>query len=211
MLCSFQEPLTNSSPIHLCQGRLFVRDDARVRVIRLHLNHINQLFNSLDPSPFVGRDLDVDAETFIMEWAEEHPARGRFRLDILVNACDDVRAARERVLGAVRAYFAEREVMARREFRRLMGEGRLSLVIGLAFLAVCLGASRMIEHHGPDNGLLMLVSESLWIGGWVAMWRPMEIFLYDWWPLLRRIRLLRRLATVDVQLEVGADRSQLPG
>ena len=24
------------------------------------------------------------------------------------------------------------------------------------------------------------------IGGWVALWRPLEIFLYDWWPIRRK-------------------------
>ncbi|MEP6367458.1 MAG: hypothetical protein ABJ148_18580 [Marinobacter sp.] len=39
----------------------------------------------MDPSPFVGRDLDANAESFIMEWAEEHPAQGEFRLEIEVS------------------------------------------------------------------------------------------------------------------------------
>ena len=132
-------------------------DDSGVHVIRVHLSSISQLFNSLDPSPFVGRDLDVNAESFIMEWAEEHPARGAFRLEILLNQCDDLAAARDRVVQAVHAYFLEREQLARRDFRRLMGEGR-----------------------------------------------PLEIFLYDWWPLLRRIRLLRRLSVMEVHLQRNA-------
>ncbi len=98
-------------------------DDSGVHVIRVHLSSISQLFNSLDPSPFVGRDLDVNAESFIMEWAEEHPARGAFRLEILLNQCDDLAAARDRVVQAVHAYFLEREQLARRDFRRLMGKG----------------------------------------------------------------------------------------
>ena len=31
-----------------------------------------------------------------------------------------------------------------------------------------------------------LIKESLIISGWVALWRPLEIFLYDWWPDPRR-------------------------
>src|SRR5690606_31344117 len=51
-------------------------------VIRLRLDSIHQLFNSLDPSPFVGRDLDGDAEAFIMAWAMEYPPKGEFCLEI---------------------------------------------------------------------------------------------------------------------------------
>jgi hypothetical protein len=38
------------------------------------------------------------------------------------------------------------------------------------------------------------------IGGWVAMWRPLEIFLYDWWPLARRQRMFDKLARARVSL-----------
>ena len=31
-----------------------------------------------------------------------------------------------------------------------------------------------------------VVEESLLIFGWVANWRPIEIFLYEWWPVVRR-------------------------
>ena len=36
--------------------------------------------------------------------------------------------------------------------------------------------------------------KSLTLLGWVANWRPIEIFLYDWWPIARRRDLYRRLA-----------------
>jgi hypothetical protein len=45
-----------------------------------------------------------------------------------------------------------------------------------------------------------IVKESFTIGGWVAMWRPLEIYLYDWWPLRDEWRLLERLARMKVTL-----------
>jgi hypothetical protein len=40
----------------------------------------------------------------------------------------------------------------------------------------------------------------LTIAGWVAMWRPMEIYLYDWWPLRRKSRLYQKLSQMPVQM-----------
>jgi hypothetical protein len=48
--------------------------------------------------------------------------------------------------------------------------------------------------------MLKLFRESLIIVGWVALWRPLEIFLYDWWPIARHRSLYRRLAKADVRL-----------
>jgi hypothetical protein len=74
------------------------------------------------------------------------------------------------------------------EFRQLMRDGRHSLLIGGLFLAACLIASQALIR--PASGTLISVArESLTIDGWVAMWRPMEIFLYEWWPLRRRWRV----------------------
>jgi hypothetical protein len=39
-----------------------------------------------------------------------------------------------------------------------------------------------------------LLAESVLIGGWVARWRPIEFFLYDWWPSLAEARLYDRFA-----------------
>src|SRR5580765_7999345 len=44
-----------------------------VRHIELNLREINQLFNTMDPSPFHEKDLDHDAEEFIVSWAREFP------------------------------------------------------------------------------------------------------------------------------------------
>ena len=48
--------------------------------------------------------------------------------------------------------------------------------------------------------MLDVVRESLSIGGWVAMWRPMEIFLYDWWPIRAEARLYGRLSAMPVRI-----------
>jgi hypothetical protein len=42
-------------------------------VIEVHVRELSQLFNSMDPSPFLDKDLDVDAEEFITGWARELP------------------------------------------------------------------------------------------------------------------------------------------
>jgi hypothetical protein len=47
-----------------------------------------------------------------------------------------------------------------------------------------------------------ILAEGLLISGWVAMWRPLQIYLYDWWPLVRHLRILRKIRDLPVQLRV---------
>jgi hypothetical protein len=53
-------------------------------------------------------------------------------------------------------------------------------------------------------GFARVFGESLHIGGWVAMWTPMEIFLYEWWPLLGERRLYERLGRMRIELAYAA-------
>lgn len=168
--------------------------------MEVHLRTVQQLFNSLDPSPFVARDLDQDAEEFIVGWARELPRTGEFRLVIHVDEYTDDPAVQARVSAAVRNFFEYRTRVVAREFSQLMREGRLSLLIGLLFLGGCLLGARFVSGIAADHPLMEFASESLIIGGWVAMWRPMEIFLYEWWPLARKRGIMSRLARMEVEL-----------
>jgi len=179
-----------------------------LRQIELRLRDLAQLFNSLDPSPFIERDLDADAEEFIVTWARELPLAAEFELVIHVATAPPP----ERMVGvgdAVRNYFANRAEIRRHDFRLLMRRGRLSLFIGLLFLAACFVLSEMVTKlgHGTTGEILR---EGLTIGGWVAMWRPLQIFLYDWWPLRDEQRILERLARVPVRMVVPPNAPSSP-
>ena len=45
-----------------------------VNAIEIRIGSTAQLFDSLDPSPFNEKDLDKDAEEFIVSWARELPS-----------------------------------------------------------------------------------------------------------------------------------------
>ena len=87
------------------------------------------------------------------------------------------------------------------EHRRLRAEwrrGRISLVIGLAFLVVCLSARELLASSG--SAVARILAEGFLIAGWVALWGPIEVFLYGWWPIAGRRRLLASLALLDVEV-----------
>ncbi len=152
----------------------------------------------MDPSPFIDRDLDQDAEEFIVSSAREMPKDQALELVIhLANTPDAEKTAD--VESAVQHYFASQAELKRREFRLLMRRGHASLSIGLLFLAGCLLASGFAPRFVHESAA-GIVREGFLIVGWVAMWRPLEIYLYDWWPLRAEWRLIQRLAEMHVQL-----------
>src|SRR5258705_672911 len=59
----------------MSDNRLIAGDEIppNAGVIEVHVRELSQLFNSMDPSPFLDKDRDVDAEEFITAWARELP------------------------------------------------------------------------------------------------------------------------------------------
>ncbi len=173
-------------------------DQSQPHTISLKLRDMNQLFNSMDPSPFIEKDLDDDAEEFIVSWAQEFPPDAALKLRIYLDQwpADD---PKELIRTAVHNHFAHGAEITDLEFKRLMRQGRTSLFIGLLFLAACLILSKMLLGHEAGTWAA-IVRESLTIAGWVAMWRPMQIYLYDWWPLRRRSRIYAKLSHMPVEL-----------
>jgi len=156
------------------------------------------LFESMDPTPFPGKDLDPNAAKFIVLWARELPTTAPLGLRFHIEnpGHDD-----ETLIGtAVAAYFRSEADATRHQVRRLMAIGRRSLLIGLAFLSVCLWLANYLGSRETLPGPLMVLQESLMIGGWVALWRPLQIFLYEWWPLSADRKLYSRLAAARIEL-----------
>ena len=175
------------------------RQEGDDTLIEIRLREIRQLFHTLDPAPFREKDLDEAAESYLLEACREAGARSPLRLVVYLPE-PDVRSEAARTLpDAVHNYFAYRERQLRADIMRLLRYGAGSFVIGLMFLILCLALRRWLVA-APLFVDRAIVDEGLLILGWVALWRPTEVLLYDWWPLARRRLLLKRLAVIPVEV-----------
>src|SRR4051812_43084656 len=141
-------------------------------LIEVKLRDIHQLFNSMDPSPFNEKDLDHDAEEFIVSWALEHPSRAPLKLVVHLAQLPEGDATML-IQNAVHHYFSYKAELNWREFKLLLKDGRLSLLIGVTFLIACVSLAEFLAQTW-QGAWLQVFRESLMIGGWVAMWRPLE-------------------------------------
>lgn len=169
-----------------------------VYIIALKLRDLRQVFNSLDPSPFPERDLDDEIEAYIVDSAREFNMRTPIKLVFYLRDSAQEGAV-EMVREDIHNYFAYRADVAAKELRYTLSEGRLALLVGLVFLFVCISLRQLLARAGYSV-LLDILEEGLLIGGWVAMWWPLQVFLYEWWPIYRKRRVYRKLSNVPVEL-----------
>src|SRR5580698_7811462 len=176
---------------------------AKCSVIRVHVTELRQLFNSIDPSPFRSRDLDPKAEEFIVGWAKDFGRGAKLALVVSIDRAEGLPEEAAVLRDAIHEYFRQRALEYRQRLRELLRVGRTSLAIGLVVLAAAIAVGNFLASlmKGRDAG--QILQEMLVVGGWVAMWRPLEIFLYDWWPIREEAQLSDRLAAMPVRIEYG--------
>jgi hypothetical protein len=165
--------------------------------IELRLRDPSQMFNTLDPLPFRERDLAPDAAEYIVDWAEELPADRPIAIVVHLPSDQTAEGGSSDLGDAVRAYFAGRAKAEGMAIRTLFRDGRRAFLIGIALIlaVVTLAWQLTLSFEGAVSQVLQ---ESLVIIGWVIIWRPAEMFLYDWVPLARQQKLFRRLAASTV-------------
>lgn len=146
------------------------------------------------------RVLDREAEEYIVGCARDLPRRMPITLVLRLHRPGAAGDERQSPADAIREHFARRAEMSRRALRHLLRRGRTSLIIATALLAASLVASDFVARSMGDSPLTTVLRESLVIGGWVAMWRPMELFLYDCWDVVNERRVLERLRDAHIRI-----------
>ncbi|MDA9401913.1 hypothetical protein XH79_24750 [Bradyrhizobium sp. CCBAU 45389] len=169
--------------------------------IELKLRKVSQLFNTLDPSPFRESELALDAEDYIVGRAQELPIDAPIAIVIHLPPDELAQPTASDIVIAVKDHFDLRSQAMTREMRELFKTGRLSLAVGLSILSLCLVLGWLVSLKLDENPVSRILQESFLIFGWVAIWKPSDIFLYAWPPIARRRALFRRLAAADVVLD----------
>jgi hypothetical protein len=168
-------------------------------LIEIKLREIMQIFDSLDPSPFYQKVLDRNAEEYIAEAVTDFPSSAALKLVVYLPQKEMQKEAAHELDQAIHNHFIYKANQASRELREKLFGGRIALVIGLVFLAATLIANLTIASL-PDNVINQILRSSLLIIGWVAMWQPVNTFLYEWWPIRRKMRIYQRIGAMEVSI-----------
>jgi len=178
-------------------------DELSEGTIQVRVATVEHLFNPMDPSPLDERSLDQEVADWIEEWAEDLDHDHRVEVEIYV-ADDRLNGREEAIARGLHSHFEYRQWQTGRQLRKLLREGRISLVIGLAALAGFNAVSRLIG--ASNNPVIEVVHDGLSVLGWVSMWKPLEILLYDWWPIRHERRACQRLAESTITFAVSGSR-----
>lgn len=175
-------------------------------LIDVHISSMDQFYNQLDPSPEEEKDLNEETETYIRNAVEDLTPEERKRARVVLYLSPNLyqnTTTRGNMERAVTANFAYRLYHENRKYAFAMERGRRYLIRGLIFLVVCLVISSVLTRIFADNDINLALAQSFVIIGWVALWKPVEFYLYDRRDLLDDLAVLDALTTMPVESRKG--------
>jgi hypothetical protein len=175
-------------------------EDGRV-CIDVRLRSARQLFDLRDPAPFRERDLDPSAAEHLMTCLREIPRRTPVRITLFIAEESEPRLDESLLVDAIRAHFRHERDLVDGDIGLNFRHGRHLAAIGIVILTVFLMLSKLSGRLLDGTGYFHeIVKEGLVITGWVAMWRPAEVLLYDWWPLYENRRWIDKLLATEITI-----------
>ena len=167
-------------------------------VIDLQLENMDQLFDKKDPNPFRRRDLDEDAAAYIVESVEElgRPIVGKIRIKLFESISEELLSS---ISESIVDYFSYQSGVVSRKVDRVLRIGFKSLGIGLFFLSLAIFVNASMSQVASSSYWHDFLKESCLLFGWVSMWKPIETFLYDWWPHMERKRTFDLLKNIEIE------------
>lgn len=184
-------------------GKSRYRLDQGKYCIDMLMNNPHQIFDERDPAPFRERDLDEDAVDYLMGSILEIPDSARAKIVITLPKNYESSGHESVIRDAIRSFFEYEIEKTRKEINLVLRQGEFAMFVGVMFLTACLGLAHSLFHNATSV-LGLTLHEGLIIMGWVAMWRPIDVFLYAWWPMATRRRYCKKLLRTEIEFRFTA-------
>ena len=169
-----------------------------VTEIILKLENVDKILIAPREVFYGKRMLNHNAEEFLIEEAEKHPSRSAIYLKVYLPP-DALNRAQE-IEAAVHQHFTYRKNKSLRQLNRTLQFGWTSLLIAIVFLSLLVFFTLLVIRRIPEGGLSIIFREILIILGWVALWRPADLLLYEWRQFKRDAGLFERLAQCRIEV-----------
>lgn len=174
------------------------------RWIEVRVKSPHQLFDVRDPAPFRERDLDDDFVEYVFSSAREFSFPSALKIVIYVEESETKDLSKDSMCEAIHSYFAYRIDLQKGELKTFLKRSQLFLFIGLFVLGSCIGLAQSLKIPNPP-GAVGILREGMVIFGWVSIWKPIELILFDWYPLFEKLRFYKKLLGTEIDIRFSSN------
>jgi len=145
------------------------------------------------------RLLSQEAEEVIVDEAERIPEDAA--INLVFEVSEEQSFDRDKIASLLTQHFLNRRDTEKIRLKTVFRLGWKSLFVGLIFVIAMVVLTKLSTTLLPDSGLVITLRQLFLILGWVALWRPAELLLYEWRPYSRRVRLYERTAAAKIDIK----------
>jgi len=172
------------------------------RWIEVRVKNTQQLFDARDPAPFRERDLDDDFVEYIVSSAKEFLLTTPLKIVIYIEEIENKDLPKDSIREAIHSYLSYQIDLQRTELRSFIRRTEYFLLIGVLILISCLTIAQHLAAE-TQPGAVSILREGIVIFGWVSIWKPIELVLFDWYPLYEKLKFYRKLLETEVDIRFG--------
>lgn len=165
--------------------------------VDIQIDSYTELYNEWDFSPYANRDIDEDLYEYLEEAAFE--ISKKHFICIVFNiprSLQNEEKEKESRIGFSN-YFAYRLRRQTNKGKVLKRQAAYYGLFGLFLLSVGMFADSMLSA-GEYNSYLSLLTEGLYIGGWVLFWELFNIIFFELGELSDTKKMLTRLKNAEI-------------
>ncbi len=142
--------------------------------------------------------LDKEVEACLLEKAGSFPHKADICISLFVRelAAED----QKEIALAIHQHFSHHLERTKKQLNHTVNLGWRSLVLAFVFLLLVYSIANKLIPQLSQGGFTTPIRELFIILGWVALWRPAELLLYDWFPIRKNARLLERLSKAKIEI-----------
>ncbi|KGE73372.1 hypothetical protein [Spirochaeta lutea] len=168
--------------------------DVRIGVYR-------DIYNDFDFSPLQNRDLDKDLIEYLAECSYEIPLKNQVIVNFYMPQGIRDRSREQNSVKGFHHYFLYTQRKLHTERRELLRNLTLYGFSGFLFLVF----AYLTQEHLSTSGLLSILPEGLYIGGWVLLWEIFEVIFFTLRQINRKIRIYKRLSESEILYHYTAE------
>lgn len=168
--------------------------------IHIKLDNINELFISREINPLKQEELYETGMQEIFLTYSKNWKSNKYKIYIHVNE-DNNKYSEDEIIKAIYKYCDYKIKIINEENNQQRIEIIKTLSSAIIILTGCLLLSNYIESSNLFKGVINhIISEGLFIGGWVSLWHPIELLLYERWNERWDKYIYEEIKKVDISI-----------
>jgi len=163
-------------------------------MIEVALNQYMDIFNEWDPAPFKRKDLDSDLELYLEKSSEEIPLRHPIELFFVLPSKNRNQTLENDARDALNSYFSFKIYLLKKGLKKI--NILILRYVCLGFLLLWIGT--ITPGYNSDISWATVITEGIFIGGWVFLWEAVSLFFFSKRELYQRYQIYIRLLNAPI-------------